>query len=561
MNHVISIDGSETRATPNERLEALKGRNLPTPYNQQPFGDGDPSRIMDRDLYEATKEGDVEKFMNALEKVSQSRKLALSLIFDQVTPSGNSLLHVAASLGRDDVMELIVVHFPYLVTRRNSLEDTPLHVAVRSGSLEVTRKLIRLRRDVETMYWKNKDSKSPLYLAVENCNWEILHLLLEESARDEAYAVKIQGMSPVLAAIEERQSGKLEEIIDRLPKLLHVRGEDGETPLHSAVSVGDEDAMVVLLRKCPDLALQTDKNSSYPIHIACQASSYYAVHELIECTWPNLAEIKNNRGQNILHVAAKAGNNRAVRCKLEECGEERIKKLVNSKDDDGNTPLHLISMHNHCKVLLYLTRDKRSELGLLNNKKLTALDVAGECGSSSTKYPLVLGDLILRIARVPRSKGQYNHSLRKEADWVKDKVSTRLIVATLVATVTFAAGFTLPGGYNASHDRDPGTAAMLHNRMFPLFIISNTLAMDSSIHAVAVLLLGLINDFSIAQQAFLAAGPILLMSLTCMSVAFMAAVIIAVSKLTWLPLLVLSIAVVNLAMLMAVFPFSRTPMR
>ncbi|XP_048137812.1 protein ACCELERATED CELL DEATH 6-like isoform X2 [Rhodamnia argentea] len=566
MDHIISIDGRETRATPEERLEDLKARNVLPPHNQRWLEDGDLSKIMDRDLYKATKEGDVEKFMDALETVSQSRELALSLIFDQVTPSGDSLLHVAASSGKENVMELILNNFPYLVTRRNSSEDTPLHVAIRTRSLEATRKLIRLRRDAETMYWKNKDSKSPLYLAAESGYKEILKLLLEACAGDEAYAGKIQGMSPVLAPLGKWNPGILEEIIDRLPKLLHVRGEDGGTPLHSAASVGDLVAVEVLLRECPDLALQTDKNGSYPIHIACQGwGSGFTVDQLVQATWPDLAEIKNNKGQNILHVAAKAGNNIGVFQISWCCDEAVIKELANSKDVDGNTPLHLASMHNHCRVMLYLTRDNRSDLTLLNNDKLTALDVAMNSASLSTKYPALLGRAILITAGVPQSGGRDVWSPRENAEWMKDEVNTRLLVATLVATVTFAAGFTLPGGYNASSDPRPGTATMLHNKVFQVFVISNMLAMYSSVLAVVVLLWGHISDFYVAEQAYLTAGPLLLMALTGMSVAFLAGVSVAVSKITWLAFLLLCIAIfflVTLVMVLGalIFPFSKTAM-
>ncbi|KAI6672969.1 hypothetical protein NL676_000875 [Syzygium grande] len=401
MAHAISINDSETRGTPNERLEALKARYVSTPGNQQQVGDGDLNKIMNRDLYEATKEGDVEKFVDALEKVSESRELALSLIFDQVTPSGNSLLHVAASSGRDDVVKLILVHFPNLVTRKNSSDDTPLHVAVQDGRLDATRELISRRRDSDIIYWKNKDSKSPLYLAVENCKssdardrngagWEILQLLLEASARDEVDAVKIQGMSPVLAVFKDWNSDLLREIVDRFPKLLHVRNENGGTPLHSAAAVGNQSAVELLLEKCPDLALQTDKNGSYPIHIACEGNSWETISKLIEDTWPDLAEIKNNKGQNILHVAAKAGNTDAVFHISGHCEEGVIKKLANSKDVDGNTPLHLASMHNHCPIMLILTTNVRSDLGLLNNDQLTALDVAMKSGSLSTENPAVV---------------------------------------------------------------------------------------------------------------------------------------------------------------------------
>ncbi|KAI6672975.1 hypothetical protein NL676_000881 [Syzygium grande] len=125
MDHAISMDDSETRAMRYERLEALTARYIPTPNNQQQVGDGDPNKIMDHSLYKATIDGDADKFIDALEAVSGLRKLALSSIFDQVIPSGNSLLRGAAGSVKDDVMELILNHFPNPVTGKNSSDDTP----------------------------------------------------------------------------------------------------------------------------------------------------------------------------------------------------------------------------------------------------------------------------------------------------------------------------------------------------------------------------------------------------------------------------------------------------
>ncbi|KAF8034610.1 hypothetical protein BT93_C0804 [Corymbia citriodora subsp. variegata] len=479
---------------------------------------------MDPELYEATKSGDADKFIDALEAVSELRKLALSQIFDQFTPSGNSLLHVAASSGKEDVMKLILFHFPDLVARKNFSEDTPLHVAIRDGRLNATRMLIPLRTDLDIMYWKNKDSKSPLYLAAETGHLEILQPLLEESARDEDYAVKIQDMSPVLAALKDGKSGILEEILDRLPKLLHLHVEDGKTPLHSAASHGNVGAVQLLLK------------------------------------------MKNGMGQNILHVAAKGGKNNAVQHILSECSEPVIEKLVNLKDVDGNTPLHLASMHNHCQVMLSLVKNKTTDVKLLNNDKKTALDVALNPETWSSP---VLAHAILVKAGVPEKEGGNVLLPRKSsgasnsprAKWIKDQVDTLLLVATLVATVTFTAGFTLPGGYNAFNDRHPGTATMLHNRVFQVFIITDMLAMYSSILAAVGLLWGHSSDSNIAEDAYLLAGLQLLMALAFMTVAFCAAVTVAVSKLIWLTSVVVYMTWAYLSMCVMVltafiFPYS-----
>ncbi|KAK3404690.1 hypothetical protein EUGRSUZ_K01004 [Eucalyptus grandis] len=508
MDHTISIDGRDTRATPNERLEALKGSNLPTSNNQKPLEDGDLNKIMDRDLYEATIEGDVEKFINALKQVSESRKLALLLIFDQVTPSGNSLLHVAASSESKHVMELILFHYPYLVTRKNSLEDTPLHVAVQDGRLEVTRKLICLRRDSEIVYWKNKDGKSPLYLAAETGCMKILQLLLEVSAQDEAYTVKIQGMSPVLAALQKSNLGLLEAIIDQLPKLLHVSDENGGTPLHSAAFIGSEGAVRLLMKKCRYPALQTDKNGSYPIHMVCEGGNGDIILKLLDM-WPDPAEIKKKKkGQNILHIAAEGGNERAVRYILNKYGEpDVIKKLVNSKDVDGNTPLNLALRRNDFRVY----QCDRALLPRSISRQSTREPSSGESESSR------------------------NERIKKEID-------TYLVVATLVASISFTAGITLPGGYNVSGDPHPGTATMLHNRVFQVFIIFDALATFYSILSVVNLLRANNASLRVAEGGLDIARRSLTLAVHAMTVAFIAAIILAVSKLTWLKIFLLCLA-------------------
>ncbi|KAF4368557.1 hypothetical protein F8388_018681 [Cannabis sativa] len=65
-----------------------------------------------------------------------------------------------------------------------------------------------------------------------------------------------------------------------------------------------------------------------------------------------------------------------------------------------------------------------------------------------------------------------------------------LVAATLIATVTFTAGFTLPGGYfsnevgNQQQQQVIGTAVLRNNKAFQAFMITDTIAMVLSTTSV-----------------------------------------------------------------------------
>lgn len=72
-----------------------------------------------------------------------------------------------------------------------------------------------------------------------------------------------------------------------------------------------------------------------------------------------------------------------------------------------------------------------------------------------------------------------------ELNYMNQKEQTDLVVATLIVTVTFTAGFTLPGGFK-SGGVDEGMAALSRITAFRVFLIANTLAFCLSITSVFI---------------------------------------------------------------------------
>jgi ankyrin repeat protein len=100
---------------------------------------------------------------------------------------GDNALHLAARAGRFDTIQNLVKHVkidPHktlelasLLRMKNNKGNTPLHDAVIKGCREVACFLVN--EDLEVSYHKNKEDKSPLYLAVESCDEKMIVSLIE----------------------------------------------------------------------------------------------------------------------------------------------------------------------------------------------------------------------------------------------------------------------------------------------------------------------------------------------------------------------------------------------
>ncbi|KAL9812133.1 putative PGG domain-containing protein [Arabidopsis thaliana] len=81
-------------------------------------------------------------------------------------------------------------------------------------------------------------------------------------------------------------------------------------------------------------------------------------------------------------------------------------------------------------------------------------------------------------------------NLRKEGEkWMKETATACMLVSTLIATVVFAAAFTLPGGNDTSGDiKTLGFPTFRKEFWFEVFIISDSVALLSSVTSIMIFL-------------------------------------------------------------------------
>jgi len=124
------------------------------------------------------------------------------------------------------------------------------------------------------------------------------------------------------------------------------------------------------------------------------------------------------------------------------------------------------------------------------------------------------------------------HEKKPNMDHVKDAINTRLLVATPVATMTFAAGFA-PEGFNgsdmASKD-DQGMATMLDKKMFQAFVICRTIAIFCSMIAAVNLIWAQQNNVYMAIAAYQHTILSLKIAIPVMSAAFLTGITLTVGN-------------------------------
>lgn len=307
-------------------------------------------------LVQLVQQGSMDEIREVLEKSDPGWNAAACM-----DSQGRSLLHIAISQSRADIVQLLL-EFLKEVEWENRSGYSALEAASANGEALIVELL--LARKANTERSENSDL-GPIHLALRGGHLEVLKLLLIKGANVDSLTK--DGNTALHLAVEERRKDVVRLLLSNGARPDVRNARDGDTPLHIAAALGDEQMVKLLLLK----------GANKDIRNRGGKTGY---------------DVAAENGHSRLFDALKLGDSLSVACRK---GEVRtIQKVlengafINGRDQHGWSGLHRACFKGKVEVVRMLI-DKGIEIDGRDEDGYTALHCAVEAGQTEVTELLV----------------------------------------------------------------------------------------------------------------------------------------------------------------------------
>ncbi|KDP28883.1 hypothetical protein JCGZ_14654 [Jatropha curcas] len=323
------------------------------------------------------------------------------------------------------------------------------------------------------------------------------------------------------------------EIVSRKPKFAWELNQDGFSPLHIASANGRLELVRLLLRVGYDLCLLKGKDGNIPLHCAVMKGRADVVKELILACPDSIKQV-TAYGETALHIGVKSNQIRVFKALMEEVKKLDMMEIVNWKDKDGNTLLHLATFRKQDEIIELLIGQEATVFGVdlnaINTNGFTPKDVIDFILQIGAQYSdirilemfqqakaMKAQEITRRysnandVNREPKllavatpSWNLWKELMKEIGESSNETQNALMVVAVLIATVTYQAILSPPSGFYSAESRRsptinniqrrtilPGEALMATDpQVFALFTVFNAIGFFASLAMISLLTSG-----------------------------------------------------------------------
>ncbi|KAL9268574.1 Ankyrin repeat-containing protein [Drosera capensis] len=442
----------------------------------------------------------------------------------------DTLLHAAARAGNlATVMDILggkdEEELTELLSKQNQSGETALYAATENGQVDVVRELIKFYDPVAASI-KARNGYDAFHIAAKQGDLEILKVLMEAHP-DLSMTCDTSNTTALQTAATQGHVEVVTFLLQSGGGLATIARSNGKTALHAAARNGHVEVVKALVQQEPGITRRTDKKGQTALHMAVKGQNLEVVEELIKAD-PSSLNLADTKGNTPLHVAARKGRGQIVKRLLSE--KDTDKTAVNRARE---TALDTAEKLHHPDVAAIL-----QEHGVQSAK-----DIKPEANNAARQLKQTVSEIKhevhhqLEHARQTRMRvqGIAKRLNKMHAEGLNNAINSTNVVAVLIATVAFAAIFTVPGQYvddptNIPPGHSLGEANIAPTPAFLIFFVFDSVALFISLAVVVVQTSVVVVESKAKKKMMAIINKLMWLACVLISIAFLALSFVVVGK-------------------------------
>ncbi|XP_068317126.1 ankyrin repeat-containing protein ITN1-like [Pyrus communis] len=402
-----------------------------------------------------------------------------------------------------------------IVNEVNELGETALFIAAEQGHLAMVEELLPYMTE-EGILLKNQIAFDALHIAANQGHQAIVQVLLDHDP-GLSKTVGHANATPLVSAATRGHTAVVKDLLSKDSSLLEVAKSNGKNALHLAARQGHVEIVKTLLGRDPQLARRTDKKGQTALHMAVKGVSSEVVRLIVDAD-PAIVMLPDKFGNSALHVATRKKRVDIVNVLLLVHDTN-----VNVLTRDQKTPLDIAEGLPYSEEITTI-KETLTQYGAVRANELN--QPRDELRNTVTEIKKNVHNQLEQARKTNQSVTGIATELRKlQREGINNATNSVTVVASLFATVAFAALFTLPGG-----DLDSGAAVMSIQVSFKIFILFNAVSLFASLAVVLVQITLVRGETKAERRVVEVINKLMWLASVCTTVAFISSSYIVVGR-------------------------------